>query len=111
VGTRVSPCQEVCEGAGLRCGHEDGGHGGDGAVVLHLRHQVGPRRELAALGVDVVVEDGPLARELDRGPRALPPLVRGLHSFTSQLNLSAFYGIGGARGGRVAHVNGVLGDV
>jgi Zn-dependent M16 (insulinase) family peptidase len=32
---------------------------------------------------------------------------RGLHSFTSQLNLSAFYGIGGARRGHVAHVKGV----
>ena len=32
---------------------------------------------------------------------------RGLHSFTSQLNLSAFYGIGGARRGCVARVKGV----
>jgi hypothetical protein len=36
---------------------------------------------------------------------------RGLHSFTSQLNLSAFYGIGGARWGCVARVIGVLGGV
>jgi hypothetical protein len=36
---------------------------------------------------------------------------RGLHSFTSQLNLSALYGIGGARKGCVAHVEGVLGCV
>jgi hypothetical protein len=36
---------------------------------------------------------------------------KGLHSFTSQLNLSAFYGIGGARRGRVARVEGVLGGV
>jgi len=34
---------------------------------------------------------------------------RGLHSFTSQLNLSAFNGIGGARRGCVARVKGVLG--
>ena len=27
------------------------------------------------------------------------PVVRGLHSFTSQLNLSALYGIGGVRKG------------
>ena len=38
-------------------------------------------------------------------------LGRGLHSVTSRLNLSAFYGIGGARGGCVARVKGVLGDV
>ena len=34
---------------------------------------------------------------------------RGLHSFTSQLNLSAFYGIGGGRRGCVARVKGVFG--
>jgi len=34
---------------------------------------------------------------------------RGLHSSTSQLNWSAFYGIGGARRGCVAHVKGVFG--
>jgi hypothetical protein len=33
---------------------------------------------------------------------------KGLHSFTSQLNLSAFHGIGGARRDCVARVNGVL---
>ena len=33
---------------------------------------------------------------------------RGLHSSTFQLNLSAFYGIGGARGGSVARVEGGL---
>ena len=36
---------------------------------------------------------------------------RGLHSFTSQLNLSAFYGIGGARRDCVAHVKGMLGGL
>ena len=34
---------------------------------------------------------------------------RGLYSFTSQLNLSAWYGIGGARRGCVALVKGVSG--
>jgi hypothetical protein len=34
---------------------------------------------------------------------------RGLHPSTSQLNLSAFHGIGGARRGCVAHVKGVFG--
>ena len=33
---------------------------------------------------------------------------RGLPSFTSQLNLSAFYGIGGARRGCAARVKGVF---
>jgi len=36
---------------------------------------------------------------------------RGLHSFTSQLNLSSFCGMGGARRGCVARVRGVLGSV
>jgi hypothetical protein len=35
----------------------------------------------------------------------------GLPSFTSQLNLSALYGIGGARRGYVARVKGVVGGV
>ena len=34
---------------------------------------------------------------------------RGVHSFTSQLNLSATYGIGDARRGCVARVKGVPG--
>jgi len=34
---------------------------------------------------------------------------RGLHSFTSQLNLSAFYGIGGGRRGCVAVLRGCKG--
>ena len=38
-------------------------------------------------------------------------LGRGLHSFTSQLNLSALYGIRGARRDCVARVKGVLGGV
>jgi hypothetical protein len=33
---------------------------------------------------------------------------RGLHSFTSQLNLGAVYGIGVAHRGCVAHVKGVF---
>jgi len=36
---------------------------------------------------------------------------RGLHSSTLQLNLSALYGIGGARRDCVARVKGVLGGV
>jgi len=45
-------------------------------------------------------------------PAALAaPHARGLHSFTSQLNLSALNGIGGARRGCVARAKGVLGGV
>jgi hypothetical protein len=36
---------------------------------------------------------------------------RGLHSSTFQLNLSALYGIGGARRDCVAHIKRVLGGV
>ena len=39
----------------------------------------------------------------------LMPAPRGLDPFASQLNLSASYGIGGARRGYVARVKGVLG--
>jgi len=39
------------------------------------------------------------------------PALRGLHSSTFQLNLSALYGIGGAHWGCVARVKGVLGGV
>jgi len=42
---------------------------------------------------------------------ALEELGRGLHSSTFQLNLSALYGIGGARRGCVAHLKGVLGGI
>jgi len=44
-------------------------------------------------------------------PRAHQPPRRGLLSFTSQLNLSTLYVIGGARRGHVARVKGVLGGV
>jgi len=36
---------------------------------------------------------------------------KGFHSSTFRLNLSALYGIGGARGGGVARVKGALGGV
>jgi hypothetical protein len=36
---------------------------------------------------------------------------RGLHSSTFQLNLSPFYGIGGARRGCVARVKGLSGGI
>jgi len=40
---------------------------------------------------------------------AAPPQSRGLHSSSFQLNLSVFYGIGGARRGCVAREKRVLG--
>jgi len=57
------------------------------------------------------------ARALHGVPHAVAPDLRellrsrGLHSFASQLNLSALYGIGGARRGCVADVKEVLGGV
>ena len=39
---------------------------------------------------------------------AQQPRARGLHSSTSQLNLSALYGIGGARRGCVGRAKGML---
>jgi len=40
-------------------------------------------------------------------PTVTGPMPRGLHSSTFQFNLSAWYGIGGARRGCVARVQGV----
>ena len=42
---------------------------------------------------------------------AVKPAFRGLHSSTFQLNLSALYGIGGARRGCAACVTGFFGGV
>jgi hypothetical protein len=42
---------------------------------------------------------------------ACSPAIMGLHSSTFQLNMCALYGIGGARRGCVARVQGVLGGV
>jgi len=52
---------------------------------------------------------GGVAAMVKTGAVDLPALLpgRGLHSLTSQLNLSAFYGTGGARRGCVARVKGV----
>jgi len=44
-------------------------------------------------------------------PNKMGKTGRGLHSLTSQLNLSALHGIGGARRGYVARVKGLLGCV
>ena len=45
---------------------------------------------------------------LGGGSTSGSPTSRGLHSFTSRLNLSDVYGIGGARKDGVARVNGVF---
>ena len=57
----------------------------------------------------VVTDAGGAARTNPGGPDVL--YGRGLHSFTSHLTLSAFYGIGGARRHCVACVKGMLGGV
>jgi len=44
-------------------------------------------------------------------PALKRPTTRGLHSFTSQLNLSALCGIGGARRDCVTRVQGVSGGL
>ena len=49
--------------------------------------------------------------KVDRLRAAIHATGRGSHSFTSQLNLSALYGIGGARRGCIARVKGGLGRV
>jgi hypothetical protein len=69
--------------------------------VLGLRRGALERTPLVALG-----------RWLQRATRDGGEVGgRGLHSFTSQPNLSAFNGTGGARRGCVARVKGLLGVV
>ena len=51
--------------------------------------------------------DVPLKKQLDIIWSRFDVNGRGLHSSTFQLNLSALYGIGGARRGCVARVQGV----
>jgi hypothetical protein len=65
-----------------------------------------------------VVKSHPVASTLwipmhrtEGGRSAVAPAVRGSYAFASQLNLSALYGIGGARRGCVARVKRVLGGV
>ena len=54
--------------------------------------------------------DGECPLNLDKGRRG-SACGRGLHSFTSQLNLSDVYGVGAARRGYIARVKGVSGSV
>ena len=51
----------------------------------------------------------PESQKLSTHGQTIPVTGRGLHLFTSQLNLSVFYGIGVARRGCVSRVKGVLG--
>jgi hypothetical protein len=46
-----------------------------------------------------------------RRERRQDPHGRGAHSFTSQLNLGTFYGLGGARSSCVARNEGMSGDI
>ena len=63
-----------------------------------------------ASSCDVPISDWQALRRGGRGEVGRAE-GRDLHSFTRQLNLSAFYGIGGARRGCVARVKEVLGGV
>ena len=88
-----------------------GGGGGSGAVTFAADDNASSATLLElerTLGAkDAIMEPGvmkSLGRYVANGGR-------GLHSSTSQLNLSALCGIGGARRGCVVHVNGVLGGV
>jgi hypothetical protein len=65
-------------------------------TLLRVGGQVLPARHVAARAG---------ARDDQEGGR------QGLTSFTSQLNFSVFYEIGGARKGYVARVKGVFGGV
>jgi len=65
-----------------------------GAAPADLKHLTQVLAAVTVVVVPVVNPDG-----------------RGFHSFTSQLNLSVFCGIGGARRGCVARNKGVLGGV
>jgi len=77
--------------------------GGAGARVVGVK----PHN----LVVVAVVAGGEWATQAQDPEDLVRALGRGLHSFTSQLNLGAFCGIGGAHRGCVARVKGVLGGV
>jgi hypothetical protein len=70
------------------------------------------RARSISISIQVLVLNDPPAPSTTLLPGQEPRRVgRGLHSFTSQLNLSALYEIEGARRGCVACVMGVLGGV
>ena len=78
----------------LRTSFSAGGGAGDERVLHRVRHHA-PRGR----------QDLPVPQLVSEGGTHV--LGMGLHSFTSQLNLSAFHGIGGARRYCVARAKGV----
>jgi hypothetical protein len=87
-------------------------------ILLAQKRQNFLTQKREVLFSDIILNHPPQRRLVANELPVLParrglaqPPVRGLHSFTSQLNLSAFYGIGGARRSCVARVEGVLGGV
>jgi len=77
-------------------------------VCIWRRTPNTPRHDSDAWGVRIRAVWGGI--HPDDGARSAVPSRRGLPSSTFQLNLSALYGIGGARRGCVTRVKGVLGD-
>ena len=69
--------KEESERGCLSSGHKQARHG-HARVIVNVCDQICPGRELVCLEVDKVVVDCALARDLDRGPCALPPLVKVL---------------------------------
>jgi hypothetical protein len=118
-------------GVGCLCGRPDANERWQGLTLLHVlarREHFSLCDALSSLGgygdqlrlkLSRVVEEG---KTLNGGTNIAAPirraekmfaevprhLGRGLHSFTSQLNLSFFSGIGIARSGCLARVQGVF---
>ena len=69
--------KEEPQGGCLSCWYKQTGHR-HARIIVNVCDQVCPGCELAGLEVDKVVIDGSLARDLDCGPGALPPLVKVL---------------------------------
>ena len=69
--------QEEPQRGCLSCWHKKARHG-HARVIVNVCYKIRPGRELVCLEVDKVVIDSALARDLDCGPCALPPLVKVL---------------------------------
>jgi hypothetical protein len=87
--------------------------GGDADVASLASHMATPVPAVQRMAARGIVQ---LLLDPNSGAAPLPALRRclvgvGLHSFTFQLNLSPFHGIGGTRRGCVARVKGILGSV
>ena len=105
---KVNECKPLNRGddKGPRAG--DGGGGGRSSRTFYTA-------AVAAAGGGSSGWGGGVGGMAGRVASRVPPVGavggRGIHSFTFKLNLSAWYGIGGARRGCVSRVKGVLGGV